>query len=91
MAFVNGVTSNSEVSGDDKSIKRSAKHDITGVQDLEKVTDFAEEKELSQQDISGVCIQLVRSIRFEIYSIISKNKFLSLPHAGHVPNWQHSA
>lgn len=37
----------------DKTQKKTAKHD-SGVADLEKVTDYAEEKEISSQDISGV-------------------------------------
>ncbi|CAG9560032.1 unnamed protein product [Danaus chrysippus] len=49
-----------EVNGDtdeiqhekDKTQKKAAKHD-SGVADLEKVTDYAEEKEISSQDISG--------------------------------------
>jgi hypothetical protein len=52
MAPVNNTPSTEP--NDDKGSKRGAKHDITGVQDLEKVTDYAEEKELNQQDISGV-------------------------------------
>lgn len=50
-----------EINGDtddiqqDKSQKKIAKHD-SGVADLEKVTDYAEEKEISSQDISGVSI-----------------------------------
>ncbi|VVC88311.1 huntingtin-interacting protein K [Leptidea sinapis] len=47
-----------EINGDtdeiqpDKTQKKTAKHD-SGVADLEKVTDYAEEKEISSQDISG--------------------------------------
>ncbi|GBP58786.1 Huntingtin-interacting protein K [Eumeta japonica] len=47
-----------EINGDtddiqhDKAQKKTAKHD-SGVADLEKVTDYAEEKEISSQDISG--------------------------------------
>lgn len=37
----------------DKKAKKSAKHD-GGVADLERVTDYAEEKELSSADISNV-------------------------------------
>ncbi|XP_062526081.1 huntingtin-interacting protein K isoform X1 [Bombyx mori] len=36
----------------DKTQKKTAKHD-SGVADLEKVTDYAEEMEISSQDISG--------------------------------------
>lgn len=53
MAPVNSTTPSND-SNDEKNVKRGAKHDITGVQDLEKVTDYAEEKELNQQDVSGV-------------------------------------
>lgn len=35
----------------DKKLKKAAKHD-GGVADLERVTDYAEEKELSSADIS---------------------------------------
>lgn len=38
---------------DKKSNKKVAKHD-GGVADLERVTDYAEEKELSSADISNV-------------------------------------
>lgn len=41
----------------DKAQKKTAKHD-SGVADLEKVTDYAEEKEISSQDISGVSKEL---------------------------------
>lgn len=47
-----------EVNGDsdeiqEKSQKKTAKYD-SGAADLEKVTDYAEEKEISTQDFSGV-------------------------------------
>lgn len=46
-----------QVNGDDdvqdKKSKKVAKHD-GGVADLERVTDYAEEKELSSADISNV-------------------------------------
>lgn len=38
----------------DKKAKKTAKHD-GGVADLERVTDYAEEKEISSADISNVC------------------------------------
>lgn len=38
---------------DDKKVKKSARHD-GGVADLERVTDYAEEKELSSADITNV-------------------------------------
>lgn len=41
---------------DKKSAKKAAKHD-GGVADLERVTDYAEEKELSSADISNVCVK----------------------------------
>lgn len=37
----------------EKSQKKTAKYD-SGAADLEKVTDYAEEKEISTQDFSGV-------------------------------------
>lgn len=37
----------------DKKLKKAARHD-GGVADLERVTDYAEEKELSSADISNV-------------------------------------
>lgn len=39
----------------DKKAKKAAKHD-GGVADLERVTDYAEEKELTSADISNVSI-----------------------------------
>lgn len=45
---VNGAVDDSE----EKSQKKSAKHD-SGAADLERVTDYAEEKEISTQDVSG--------------------------------------
>lgn len=47
----NGVINDDEVQ--DKKSKKVAKHD-GGVADLERVTDYAEEKELSSADISNV-------------------------------------
>lgn len=47
---VDGTTENNE---DQKPQKKIAKHD-SGAADLEKVTDYAEEKEISGQDITGV-------------------------------------
>lgn len=46
----NGTTDEGQ---DKKSAKKAAKHD-GGVADLERVTDYAEEKELSSADISNV-------------------------------------
>lgn len=51
---VDGTTENNE---DQKPQKKTAKHD-SGAADLEKVTDYAEEKEISGQDITGVNISL---------------------------------
>lgn len=42
---------------DKKLQKKAAKHD-GGVADLERVTDYAEEKELSSADISNVIITI---------------------------------
>lgn len=51
-----------EVNGDsdeiqEKSQKKTAKYD-SGAADLEKVTDYAEEKEISAQDFAGVCTEI---------------------------------
>ncbi|RWS13355.1 Huntingtin-interacting protein K-like protein [Dinothrombium tinctorium] len=46
----NGI--NTEASLDNKPQKKAAKHD-SGAADLEKVTDYVEEKEISSQDITG--------------------------------------
>ncbi|RWS25309.1 Huntingtin-interacting protein K-like protein [Leptotrombidium deliense] len=46
----NGISS--EISSDNKPQKKAAKHD-SGAADLEKVTDYEEEKEISSQDIAG--------------------------------------
>lgn len=59
--FSHTTMADEEINGDtddiqhdkDKTQKKTAKHD-SGVADLEKVTDYAEEKEISSQDISGV-------------------------------------
>lgn len=54
--LVNGVSGEeAEKSVDDgkSSQKKSAKHD-SGAADLEKVTDYAEETEISSKDIAGV-------------------------------------
>lgn len=48
----NGTTDDGQ---DKKSAKKAAKHD-GGVADLERVTDYAEEKELSSADISNVSL-----------------------------------
>ena len=64
---VNGV----EESGDSEDVskpvaKKVAKHD-SGAADLEKVTDFEEEREISSQDIAGVSNRL----------LLNKNKLIS--------------
>lgn len=41
-------------SDDEKEIKKSSKKDITGAADLEKVTDYAPEKDISEQDAKRV-------------------------------------
>lgn len=51
----NGLANGNDVDEvQDKKSKKVAKHD-GGVADLERVTDYAEEKELSSADISNVC------------------------------------
>lgn len=42
-----------EAEDDDKKVKKTNRHD-GGVADLERVTDYAEEKELSSADITNV-------------------------------------
>jgi hypothetical protein len=39
---------------DDQSVKKTAKHDSVRATDLEKVTDYVEEAEISSQNISDV-------------------------------------
>lgn len=60
------ISQNGTDDAQDKKSKKVAKHD-GGVADLERVTDYAEEKELSSADISNVriyrCIALT-SISF---------------------------
>lgn len=47
------ISQNGTDEAQDKKAKKAAKHD-GGVADLERVTDYAEEKELSSADISNV-------------------------------------
>lgn len=47
------ISQNGTDDAQDKKAKKAAKHD-GGVADLERVTDYAEEKELSSADISNV-------------------------------------
>lgn len=61
---INGDTDDIQVDKD-KNQKKTAKHD-SGVADLEKVTDYAEEKEISSQDISGVSFSHVYVLYFEV-------------------------
>lgn len=49
---LNGLDQDDEQT-EQKSVKKAAKHD-SGAADLERVTDYAEEKELSHKDIAGV-------------------------------------
>lgn len=54
----------------DKTQKKTAKHD-SGVADLEKVTDYAEEMEISSQDISGVSIFVnVKNLFLNKYQVL---------------------
>ena len=51
---------NVEVEGDNNDEpkgRKAAKHDDVGTADLEKVTDYVEEAEISSQSISDVSIQ----------------------------------
>jgi len=48
---INGISTD-ETTDDVKPAKKTAKHD-SGAADLEKVTDYEEEKEFSSQDIAG--------------------------------------
>lgn len=68
---VNGVEGIEE-SGDSenvsKPVRRVAKHD-SGAADLEKVTDYEEEREISSQDIAGVGLRLALYLFF--YLIVS--------------------
>lgn len=49
-------------SDDEKEIKKSAKKDITGAADLEKVTDYAPEKAISEQDAKRVSDRMVQLV-----------------------------
>lgn len=49
----NGTDEQQDEPDDVKAVKKSARHD-GGVADLERVTDYAEEKELSSADITNV-------------------------------------
>ena len=53
MADEHELDENTANEEDEKPQKKVAKHD-SGAADLEKVTDYAEEKEISSQDIIGV-------------------------------------
>lgn len=59
---MNGGNENEEIQ--DKKQKKQSKHD-GGAADLERVTDYAEEKEISTADISSVCF-------FSLFSKISQ-------------------
>jgi hypothetical protein len=50
---LNGIEESEQSDSVSKPQKKLAKHD-SGAADLEKVTDFEEEKEISSQDIAGV-------------------------------------
>ena len=43
---------------DDQAVKKTAKHDSVGATDLEKVTDYVEEAEISSQNFSDVSMCL---------------------------------
>lgn len=53
------VDQNGTDDAQDKKARKTAKHD-GGVADLERVTDYAEEKELSSADISNVSKSLIK-------------------------------
>lgn len=54
-ALANGISGEEPESSEDPKAaqKKAAKHD-SGAADLEKVTDYAEETEISSKDIAGV-------------------------------------
>lgn len=55
-----------EPEDDDKKVKKSNRHD-GGVADLERVTDYAEEKELSSADITNVNITSNRPLSWGLH------------------------
>lgn len=71
----------------DKKSKKTAKHD-GGVADLERVTDYAEEKELSSADISNVNYAhiLTSMSRYSLCSTQSLNSYCAL--AGYKYFWR---
>lgn len=54
------VDQNGTDDAQDKKARKTAKHD-GGVADLERVTDYAEEKELSSADISNVSVSFTNN------------------------------
>lgn len=59
----------------EKSQKKSAKYD-SGAADLEKVTDYAEEKEISTQDFSGVITFLYGITMTNLFTYLYSRRFL---------------
>lgn len=54
---VNGIPESNELDGNDSASKKAVKYD-SGARDLEKVTDYAEEKEvISADQFQGVSIR----------------------------------
>lgn len=66
----NGTTDDGQ---DKKSAKKAAKHD-GGVADLERVTDYAEEKELSSADISNVRPSICCCFHFSHRNVYQTNQ-----------------
>lgn len=60
IAKTNGVDSDCE---ENRPQKRQVKHD-SGAADLEKVTDYMEDSELSSQNIAQVCPHFLTCCRF---------------------------
>lgn len=61
-AKANGEVDNEEIE-EEKPQKKAAKHHDSGAADLERVTDFAEEQEISSQDINRVRVCVIGDTR----------------------------
>jgi len=73
---VNGVEESGDSEDVSKPVKKVAKHD-SGAADLEKVTDFEEEREISSEDIAGAMSRFGDKLSKETAEKVARQKELA--------------
>ena len=71
MADEEGVADVDDEKPEDQTVKKAAKHDSVKATDLEKVTDYVEEAEISSNNISDVRKKLLGSVCTQVAVVVA--------------------